>query len=232
MGPYEFERYLAPSLYLSGDFVNYFRIDVEHIGFYIADVSGHGVSSAFITVLLQSLVKNALENYKSEQDRLILDPARLLARLNTELVRQDSGKHVTIFYGVLSMRDNTLTYSNGGQLPLPILRQQDCVETLKLPGTAVGLFDFATYTNSKMQLPDTFDLVVFSDGILDIMVNESLPEKQTRLETIVDQEDLDMSKVVARSGINQYESLPDDVTILMIKRRTHHATGAHSLRGT
>ncbi len=231
MGPYEFERYLAPSLYLSGDFVNYFRIDVDHIGFYIADVSGHGVSSAFITVLLQSLVKNALENFKSEQDRSILDPARLMTRLNEELVRQDSGKHVTMFYGILSVRDNTLTYTNGGQFPLPLLRHDDCVETLKLPGTAVGLFDFASFTNSKMQLPPAFELVVFSDGILDIMGNESLPEKQTRLETIIDQPDLDMPKLVARSGVKSVDSLPDDITILMVRRRAHDAAGEHSIRG-
>ncbi|MFO7639907.1 MAG: response regulator, partial [Candidatus Competibacteraceae bacterium] len=39
---YRFSRHLLTSQYLSGDFVDYFAIDGDHLGFYIADVSGHG----------------------------------------------------------------------------------------------------------------------------------------------------------------------------------------------
>ena len=166
IGTYHFERYLAPSLYLSGDFVDYFSIDDDRIGFYMADVSGHGVSSAFITVFLQSFVHNNIENFKSKQDELILNPAKLLAKLNEELISQNSGKHITLFYGILSKNDNTLTYTNGGQFPLPILAHNNEVKTVTLPGSAVGLFAFSKYENSKMQLPDEFSLAIFSDGIL------------------------------------------------------------------
>ena len=31
------------------EFVDYFRVDERRIGFYLADVSGHGASSAFVT---------------------------------------------------------------------------------------------------------------------------------------------------------------------------------------
>ena len=41
---YRFNRHLLTSQYLSGDFVDYFAIDGDHLGFYIADVSGHGLS--------------------------------------------------------------------------------------------------------------------------------------------------------------------------------------------
>ena len=36
-GNYTFQRRLYPSMYLSGDFVDYFTIDDRHIGFYIAE---------------------------------------------------------------------------------------------------------------------------------------------------------------------------------------------------
>ena len=48
----QFSHRIIPSLYLSGDFVDYFRVDEHRVAFYLADVSGHGASSAFITVLL------------------------------------------------------------------------------------------------------------------------------------------------------------------------------------
>ena len=41
---------------LSGDFVDYFRITDRHFAFYMADVSGHGASSAFVTVLSEELL--------------------------------------------------------------------------------------------------------------------------------------------------------------------------------
>lgn len=50
---FSFEHQIIPSLYLSGDFVDYFRVDEHRVAFYLADVSGHGASSAFVTVLLK-----------------------------------------------------------------------------------------------------------------------------------------------------------------------------------
>jgi len=41
---YRLRHKLYPSLMLSGDFVDYFRITERHFAFYMADVSGHGAS--------------------------------------------------------------------------------------------------------------------------------------------------------------------------------------------
>ncbi|MDO6804635.1 hypothetical protein Q4595_19455, partial [Wenyingzhuangia sp. 1_MG-2023] len=46
---------IFPSLMLSGDFLDYFELGEHLLVFYIADVSGHGSSSAFVTVLLKNL---------------------------------------------------------------------------------------------------------------------------------------------------------------------------------
>jgi DNA-binding NtrC family response regulator len=55
-GSYRFSRRLFPSLFLSGDFIDYFAIDDSHVGFFMADVSGHGAASAFVTVMVKTLV--------------------------------------------------------------------------------------------------------------------------------------------------------------------------------
>lgn len=224
IGSYHFERYLAPSLYLSGDFVDYFKIDDDHTGFYTADVSGHGVSSAFITVFLESFIHNNIENYKSKQDELILNPAKILTKLNEELLKQNSGKHITIFYGILSNSKNTLTYANGGQFPLPILADNDGVRTVTLPGSAVGLFSFSKYDNSRMQLPNEFSLAIFSDGILEILPAQSLAEKQKHLESLISKPDLNVKMIVEHTGIDKKELLPDDITILLISRSVQNGT--------
>src|SRR5690606_39405532 len=57
---FSFAHQIIPSLYLSGDFVDYFRVDERRIAFYLADVSGHGASSAFVTVLLKFMTTRLL----------------------------------------------------------------------------------------------------------------------------------------------------------------------------
>ena len=45
-----------PSARVSGDGLNYFRLDEHHVGFYNVDVAGHGVASAMVGMLMtQSL---------------------------------------------------------------------------------------------------------------------------------------------------------------------------------
>ena len=46
---YEIAYRISPSLYLSGDFVGYNILYDRYLVFYVADVSGHGSSSAFLT---------------------------------------------------------------------------------------------------------------------------------------------------------------------------------------
>ncbi|MBK9950071.1 MAG: response regulator [Candidatus Competibacteraceae bacterium] len=96
---YRFSRHLLTSQYLSGDFVDYFPIDGDHLGFYIADVSGHGVSSAFVTVMLKSYIGRYRELHRQNRDRGILNPAETLSRLNREIFSCHMDKYLTIFRG-------------------------------------------------------------------------------------------------------------------------------------
>ena len=223
IGPYAFSRYLAPSFYVSGDFVDYFDVGERHVAFYMADVSGHGVSSAFITVLLHTLIINNLDHFTADGDTGVLDPAAMLRKINGELVRHGGGKHITIFYGVLDRDTNTLTYANGGHFPPPLLYRDGQVETVTAPGPAVGLFDFSTFENATRDMPDRFVLAVFSDGVLEVLPQATLTEKQTALAAMLDRETVDIEDLVQRTGLHAAGSLPDDVTMLMIKRDGSHA---------
>jgi serine phosphatase RsbU (regulator of sigma subunit) len=118
---YEFSRYLLSSTTLSGDFLDYFKIDDRTIGFYIADVSGHGISSAFITVLLNNFIHNLLRDFRFEKDDTIKKPDKLLQMLNEEFLQEDLEKYLTIFYGIINIESNIISFANGGQFPAPIV---------------------------------------------------------------------------------------------------------------
>jgi phosphoserine phosphatase RsbU/P len=218
-GEYLFTRRLYPSMYLSGDFVDYFAIDADHFGFYMADVSGHGVSSAFITVLLKSYMGRYVERFRHYGERIILDPAAVLSDLNRDILAGRYGKYLTMFYGVLSPSSATLVFSNGGQFPFPFLF--DGTETRQIggPSPPVGLFEDAQYRTQTLQIGPVFALAVFSDGILETLPHPDLTAKQGYLRSLLTQiAELDAGSLARSLKLDQGGALPDDATVLLLKR--------------
>ncbi|MFB3079548.1 MAG: PP2C family protein-serine/threonine phosphatase, partial [Lysobacterales bacterium] len=78
LGDYVFSHSVIPSLYLSGDFTDYFLVGDRHASFLIADVSGHGSSSAFVTVLLKNLFARKRSDYLHRDDPTIMSPLAML----------------------------------------------------------------------------------------------------------------------------------------------------------
>ena len=215
---YRFSRHLLTSQYLSGDFVDYFAIDGEHLGFYIADVSGHGVSSAFVTVMLKSYMSRYRELYRQNRDKGILNPAETLNRLNREIFSCHMDKYLTIFYGVIHWPNNQLHYSSGGQFPFPILFDGQQAAYLGKKSLPVGLFDFANYQLESLDLPRRFVMALISDGILETLPQATLRDKQAFLLDRIHDTDLDIENLIQVLGLDCAGLLPDDVTLLLVKR--------------
>ena len=212
LGRYRFRHRVIPSLFLSGDFVDYFNVNERFAAFYCADVSGHGVSSALVTVLVKSLIAKYRERQQEHQDPLILQPDRLLAQLNREILHEQLGKHLTAFYGVLDLDAHTLCYASGGQYPPALLFSAGAVRELDLPGMAVGLFPFATFRAETLNLPPAFRLLVFSDGALDAL---QLPTPEAKLDYLrqLDRGD-SLQRFVLDASADKH--LPDDFTVLSV----------------
>lgn len=219
-GNYRFSWALYPSLYLSGDFVDYFSLDADHFGFFMADVSGHGVSSALMTILLRSHMHRYVEKYVKDRNKAdILMPDATLKNLNRVLISEDLEKYLTIFYGILNAKDNTLCYCNGGQFPYPILSDGEHPCYIERNGLPVGLFEDAQYHAYTLELPERFDLFLFSDGVLEILPHSTLHEKQTYLLTLPVAQDLKIEDLTNRLALENAENLPDDIAMLLICRR-------------
>ncbi|MGL1935866.1 MAG: SpoIIE family protein phosphatase [Fibrobacterales bacterium] len=215
---YNFSNLVLPSQFLSGDFVDYFEIDNHHIGFYIADVSGHGLSSSFITVLLKSFINGYQERYRSQGDRAILNPSEVLFNLNSEIMTENLNKHLTLFYGVINTPRNELSYATGAQYPYPIVYDGERCEMIKEGGMAIGLFPRAQYISKTMNLPDSFSLTLFSDGILDIMPMKEVATKEEALLKVCNGANVTIESMKADLGIVESLDIPDDITILHISR--------------
>ncbi|MFT5693852.1 MAG: sigma-B regulation protein RsbU (phosphoserine phosphatase) [Oceanicoccus sp.] len=217
---YEFNHQVVPSLYLSGDFVDYFMVGDDHVTFFIADVSGHGASSAFVTVLLKNLFARKRSDYHHLSDDTILSPAKMLQVANRELLDTEIGKHATLCVGVLDLKSNALNYSVAGHLPLPILVANGDSKYLETQGMPVGLFSTADYSEATVSLPESFVLMLFTDGILEVLPAEGVLAQEEFLLKQLSPGYSSIDEVTNALGLQKMVDAPDDIAILMITKNT------------
>ena len=144
---------------LSGDMVNIFQIDREHVGIYIADVSGHGVSASMLTIFLIYIL-----------NRKTHSPSRALHRLFKEFNTGDFDKnsYITIFYAIYNTRSQVLTYSNAGHNCAPIICGQNGLQHLFMPSIPVSNWlDRPNYYDAAVYLRPGERLFLFTDGVTD-----------------------------------------------------------------
>ncbi|SEI98996.1 Serine phosphatase RsbU, regulator of sigma subunit [Azotobacter beijerinckii] len=213
-----FAHKIIPSLYLSGDFVDYFRVDERRLGFYLADVSGHGASSAFVTVLLKFMTTRLLYEFRRNGAFPDFRPSDVLGHINRGLINCKLGKHVTMLGGLIDLTTDRLTYCVGGHLPLPVLYSNGEATYLQGRGLPVGLFQDASYENYELQLPASFSLTLASDGVLDLLPGETLKEKEAVLPDRVKAAGGSLDGLRQVLGLAQLGEMPDDIALLVLNR--------------
>ena len=216
---YVFSHTVIPSLYLSGDFTDYFTVGEHFVTFFMADVSGHGSSSAFATVLLKNLFARKRSDFLRQHDDTILSPVALLKRANKEIMDLEVGKFATMVVGVLDMERNNLRYSVAGHLPQPVLVSSEGARYLRGEGSAVGIMDAASFEEHMIELPDSFMLALFSDVILEILPPKNLIEKEKYFLQVFEQTANSPEEMVTRLGLDQVDTAPDDIAALFISKR-------------
>lgn len=217
-GNYHFSHRVLPSLYLSGDYVDYFEINDSMLGFYIIDVSGHGASSAFVTVMIKSLIEQILLKYQMSNDDSILYPDKILKWISDNILQAKLGKYLTMIFCLINKKDNTLRYSIGGHYPNPILVEKDSTKFLEGKGFAVGIFKQAEFTTQVFPLPDEFTLCLLSDGIFEVIEGENSETKEQGLLKLVKESEGNIQNILELTGTNRDFGFPDDIAILLVRK--------------
>ncbi len=152
-----------PAEWVSGDIYNIVRIDEKHVGCYVADVVGHGMPAALLTIFL----KQALHMRATVENTYhIFSPAEVMKNLNKRMATQKlSGyQFATCCYCLLNIETLELTYARAGH-PYPVfLRQGEEPKQLEVRGSLLGVFKDADYAEDKIQLQPGDKILLYSDG--------------------------------------------------------------------
>lgn len=206
---------IVPSLILSGDFIDYFELPNKRLLFYIADVSGHGASGAIVTVLLKSL---STRLYNEFEELGFADAGEILGWFNQELLGCGLDQHVTMFLGVVDRNGRRLQYANAAHFPATILNTGDSTRYLEMGGLPLGIYHAVKYQAREVLLPESFTMVMFSDGVFEILPQETLKAKEEHLLSLVEYDKGDIDTLADHLGLGEVKEVPDDIAVFTVAR--------------
>jgi sigma-B regulation protein RsbU (phosphoserine phosphatase) len=226
----EFAWCYQPCDELAGDGLNIIPLDDGKVGLYILDVSGHGVSSALLSVTLSRLLSppsepsSILIGDRAVRDRLdITPPAEVADRLN-RLFPYDTGteQFATLMYGVLDVSTGDFRYVSAGH-PGPLLLPADGPPViLESPGFPIGLAEEA-YAERCVHLAAGDRMYLYSDGFPDAMNACGERFGETRLLEAIDRGRAEPLRVGLASLLGEIarwqggERPQDDISILVVE---------------
>jgi len=214
LGPFDLAHLIRPSLILSGDSVNYFQLEDRRVLFYLADVSGHGAAGAMVTVALSGLSRRLAFDYS----RLNLETsADILGWFNQELLRLNLEQHITMFLGILDDKKQILQYSNAAHFPAAILNNNKATRFLEVGGLPLGVCD-TEYEFKDVTISENFKMVIFSDGVLEIMPQKSIKQKEEALFSLVQCGNTEIQQLVDHLGLDDIKDVPDDIAFFTVAR--------------
>ncbi len=164
---------------LGGDTLNLYRLDEHHLGFYVLDVSGHGVSSALLAVqvsrFLSPLIAAGALPKRMVTERpgyRLTSPLEVIKELNHLFPMSETAmQYFTIVFGHYHIPSHTVSLAAAGH-PGPIVTHADGTTTIhELSGNPIGFFpnDSAQFAEARITLQPGDRIHFFSDGVIEAM---------------------------------------------------------------
>src|SRR5690606_33650679 len=127
-------------------------------------------------------------------------------------------KHITLFMGLLDERSGTLRYSVAGHHPLPVLYQGGTAAPISVARSSlpIGLLPEAEYFDEELVLAPDFALLLFSDGILEIIRQQGMAAKEAYLSQVVQDCKGDFVAVKDCLNVNKSITVPDDIAVMSV----------------
>lgn len=219
--PFSFHALYKPCEQVSGDCYDIFYLDDEHIAFYIADVSGHGVPAAILTAFL----KEAILYRVRDENNQINTPAQVLEGLSKRFaqVGLEQQSYITVFYGLLHTKTGVMMYSNAGHSVPPLVIKNNSVSIIEFPGIPISRwFETVIYENREIQFEDGMQLLLLTDGIIEQDREVAEQELQKLIWFLEQHSELEGKELLDRLWNRAWEAnhsdlFKDDVTLFLIE---------------
>ena len=162
--PPESEFFEVASMYtsadmVSGDYYDYICIDKDKTGFTVADVTGHGVSAAFIMTLVKSCVQLSSKG--------ILSTKKVVEALNSFLFTNiPKNNFVSMLYAIIDAKERKLHYTSAGHNPSIWYNSATGeFKDITTEGLFLSLFEETDYGEIEIDLNKGDVFFFYTDGL-------------------------------------------------------------------
>jgi phosphoserine phosphatase RsbU/P len=208
--------FCRPTRYVGGDFYDFQVMPAGDLLFVIADVSGKGVAAS----VLSSMILGCLQLRLQDGDQ----PAAALNRLNRFLCTKSSGKFATMFLCSIAP-DGKGQYISAGHNPAFIYRAADgTIDELASTSLILGMFDFATFEATPIEVRPGDVLLAYSDGLTEAenvqeeMFGEDRVKEIIRREAPAGTDRLHDALIASIAEFTRGRDQSDDITLVIAER--------------
>lgn len=226
----QFDWIFLPSTYVAGDIFNYFRLDNNHVGFYLLDVAGHGIAASMLSVTLsrvlstennkQCILKRQLESPPYYD---ITTPSAVIKSLNERFQSdEETMQYFTMIYGVINTLDGHTTITQAGHPPPVYIMKGSNAVLVGSGGYPVGMFPDLDYEEEEVVLKQGDRLFIYSDGITECTNRNKEQFSVERLMNFVTEEpEMPLNGLMKKmeQSLRQWkgdDEFEDDVTLLAL----------------
>jgi sigma-B regulation protein RsbU (phosphoserine phosphatase) len=214
---YDIAGICIPTDDIGGDYFDYIPLSQQDLGLAVADVSGHGISSALVMTAFRALLRTKARGQSK--------PAQIAHSINQLLPEFTGDNHfVTILYAVLEADTGKLTYISCGHPPPLILRAGGEVAKLNKHNPALGIFEDLHFVDETSSLEEGDILVLYTDGVVEIMNQDGQSFGLQRLVDVIREHQHETATEIIYQVIRATESYSehygflDDFTLVVIRR--------------
>lgn len=216
---YDISGKTTPAKIVGGDYFDFIEMDPRHLAICIGDVSGKGLPAAMMLAHTQAILKS--------QSMLKQNPKECIRQTNRILYQSTStDMFVTLFYGILNTKDDSITYTNAGHnYPILLSENSNKPVFLKTGGLILSFRENAVYEQDTIKLKHGDLLVLYTDGITEeFNANGDQFGEDRLLQYIIKHRDLDSELIIRNimDEVNKFSSnvsQSDDMTMVVIKRK-------------
>ncbi|MCE1189984.1 MAG: SpoIIE family protein phosphatase [Ignavibacteria bacterium] len=218
-----------PAFEVGGDYYDFFMLQNGQLGFIIADVSGKGISAAFIMAETRGIFETV--------SSVLSNPREVLIKVNEVLQRTLDRRHfISAIYGVIDPVSGTGSLCRAGH-PQILLVSQSAVRELVPKGIGLGINyadKFPEFLEEMpFQLHDGEAMVLFTDGITEAKNGDLEDFGIERLKSEVLKYTGKSSEIIveriiqAVSLYSQNTTQHDDMTLLVLQRNLNKVETIH-----
>ena len=155
-----FGVYYSPLEEVGGDFYDVVAIAPGVFGYFVADISGHGVSASFLTGAVKALLRRYASPMFSPEDTM---------RGVDSVMRQMLGEeqYLTACYAQLNHHTGRLSVINAGHPPLILVSATGETYTLELDSEPLGVFSSTVLQHRDLQLFSGDRFFLYTDGFIE-----------------------------------------------------------------